>query len=75
LGGVFGGDLGGDLVGDWVGDLGGDLVGDLGGNLGGDALWRCPGDTRGMPKVKLKTHLKKIMLSLSLYCHVFSVGM
>jgi hypothetical protein len=29
----------------------------------------------GMPKVNLKTHLKKIMLSLSLYCHVFSVGM
>jgi hypothetical protein len=27
------------------------------------------------PKVNLKTHLKKIMLSLSLYCHVFSVGM
>jgi hypothetical protein len=25
----------------------------------GDALGRCPGDTRGMPKVKLKTHLKK----------------
>jgi hypothetical protein len=31
----------------------------LGGDLG-DALGRCPGDTRGMPKVKLiKTHLKK----------------
>jgi hypothetical protein len=29
----------------------------------------------GMPKVNLKTHFKKIMLSLSLYCHVFSVGM
>jgi hypothetical protein len=28
-----------------------------------------------MPKVNLKTHLKKIMLSLSLYCHMFSVGM
>jgi hypothetical protein len=28
-----------------------------------------------MPKVNLKTHLKKIMLLLSLYCHVFSVGM
>jgi hypothetical protein len=28
-----------------------------------------------MPKVNLKTHFKKIMLSLSLYCHVFSVGM
>jgi hypothetical protein len=26
----------------------------------------------GMPKVNLKTHFKKIMLSLSLYCHVFS---
>jgi hypothetical protein len=33
------------------------------------------GILRGMPKVNLKTHLKKIMLSLSLYCHVFSVGM
>jgi hypothetical protein len=30
---------------------------------------------RVMPKVNLKNHLKKIMLSLSLYCHVFSVGM
>jgi hypothetical protein len=29
----------------------------------------------GMPKVNLKTHLKKIMLLLSFYCHVFSVGM
>jgi hypothetical protein len=29
----------------------------------------------GMPKVNLKTYFKKIMLSLSLYCHVFSVGM
>jgi hypothetical protein len=28
-----------------------------------------------MPKVNLKTHLKKIMLLLSLFCHVFSVGM
>jgi hypothetical protein len=28
-----------------------------------------------MPKVNLKTHFKKIMLSLSLYCHVFLVGM
>jgi hypothetical protein len=41
----------------------------------GDARGRCLGDTRVMPKVNLKTHLKKIMLSLSLYCHVFSVGM
>jgi hypothetical protein len=30
---------------------------------------------KGMPKVNLKTYFKKIMLSLSLYCHVFSVGM
>jgi hypothetical protein len=30
---------------------------------------------RGMPKVNLKTHFKKTTLSLSLYCHVFSVGM
>jgi hypothetical protein len=30
---------------------------------------------RGMPKVNLKTHFKKIMLTLSLICHVFSVGM
>jgi hypothetical protein len=29
----------------------------------------------GMPKVNLKTHFKKIMLTLSLICHVFSVGM
>jgi hypothetical protein len=28
-----------------------------------------------MPKVNLKTYFKKIMLSLSLYCHEFSVGM
>jgi hypothetical protein len=27
----------------------------------------------GMPKVNLKTHFKKIMLSL--ICHMFSVGM
>jgi hypothetical protein len=39
------------------------LRGELGGELG------------VMPKVNLKTHLKKIMLSLSLYCHVFTVGM
>jgi hypothetical protein len=32
------------------------------------------GDARVIP-VNLKTHFKKIMLSLSLYCHVFSVGM
>jgi hypothetical protein len=30
----------------------------------------CPGDARGI----LKPH-KKSMLSLSLYCHVFLVGM
>jgi hypothetical protein len=30
---------------------------------------------RGMPKVNLKTHFKKIMLTLSLICHVFLVGM
>jgi hypothetical protein len=30
---------------------------------------------RGMPKVNLKTHFKKTTLSLSLYCHLFSVGM
>jgi hypothetical protein len=30
---------------------------------------------KGMSKVNLKSHFKKIMLSLSLYCHVFSVGM
>jgi hypothetical protein len=42
----------------------------LRGDVGG-----CPGNTRGMPKVNLKTHFKKIMLSLSLYCHMFSVGM
>jgi hypothetical protein len=35
--------------------------------LGGD----FGGDLGVMPKV----NLKKIMLSLSLYCHVFSVGM
>jgi hypothetical protein len=29
----------------------------------------------GMPKVNLKTHFKKIMLTLSLICHMFSVGM
>jgi hypothetical protein len=28
-----------------------------------------------MPKVNLKTHFKKFMLTLRLYCHVFSVGM
>jgi hypothetical protein len=28
-----------------------------------------------MPKVILKTHFKKIMLTLRLYCHIFSVGM
>jgi hypothetical protein len=38
-------------------------------------IWGCSGNIRGMPKVNLKTHFKKIMLSLSLYCHVFSVGM
>jgi hypothetical protein len=36
----------------------------LGGDLG-DALGRC----------QIKNPFKKIMLSLSLYCHVFSVGM
>jgi hypothetical protein len=45
------------------GDVGGNLVGDL-----GDALGRCPGNTRGMPKVKLKTHFKK----MSLLSRVFS---
>jgi hypothetical protein len=40
---------------------GGDLEGDFWGDLGGDA--------------NLKTHFKKIMLTLSLYCHMFSVGM
>jgi hypothetical protein len=38
-----------------------------------------PGDARGvargMPKVNLKTKFKNILLSLSLYCYVFSVGM
>jgi hypothetical protein len=32
------------------------------------------GCTRGCLK-SIKTYFKKIMLSLSLYCHVFSVGM
>jgi hypothetical protein len=36
---------------------------------------RGRGGGPGMPKVNLKTHFKKIMLSLSLYCKVFSVGM
>jgi hypothetical protein len=48
--------------------------------LEGEVIWGLIlGDILGviqvMPKVNLKTHLKKIMLSLSLYCHVFSVGM
>jgi hypothetical protein len=36
---------------------------------GGGVIWGV------MPKVNLKIHFIKIMLSLSLYCHVFSVGM
>jgi hypothetical protein len=71
LGDIGGG--GGYLWADLGGDLGGDLVGDffMGGG-GGDfegCMWGCP--ARGI----LKTHFKKIMLSLSLYCHVISVGM
>jgi hypothetical protein len=34
-----------------------------------------PGMHRGMPKVNLKTNFKKIMLTLSLICLVFLVGM
>jgi hypothetical protein len=47
-------------------DLGCDLGGDLGG--GGE----LGGDLGVMPKVNLKNHFKKIMLTLR---HVFSVGM
>jgi hypothetical protein len=32
----------------------------------------CPGDTRGMHKVKLKTHLKNHALAESLLSRVFS---
>jgi hypothetical protein len=43
---------------------------------GGELLTRNAwGMHKGMPKVNLKTYFKKIMLSLSLYCRVFSVGM
>jgi hypothetical protein len=57
----------------WGGDWGGGEL--FTRDAQGDARGRCPSDTRGMPKMNLKTPLKKIMLSLSLYCHVFSVGM
>jgi hypothetical protein len=52
-----------DLVGDLGGDLGGDFGGDFGGDLG-DARGRCPGDTRGKPKVNLKTHFNKTEICL-----------
>jgi hypothetical protein len=42
--------------------------------LGGD-MGPARGDARGDARGILKTHFKKIMLSLSLYCHVLSVGM
>jgi hypothetical protein len=85
MGHVMGGEGGGDLGGVLGVDLGVDLGGDFGGDFGviwgviWRVIWGMPGgDARviqGMSKVNLKTHLKKIMLSLSLYCHVFSVGM
>jgi hypothetical protein len=58
--GIFGGIFGG-------GDIWGGGVSYLQGIYGG----MHP----GMPKVNLKTHFKKIMLTLSLIYHMFSVGM
>jgi hypothetical protein len=54
--------------------ISGDLGGIFRGIFGGGCMGGC---TRGMgmPKVNLKTHFKKIMLSQSLYCHMFLVGM
>jgi hypothetical protein len=48
----------------------------VGWGWGGEFLTRdARGMHRGMPKVNLKTHFKKIMLTLSLICYVYSVGM
>jgi hypothetical protein len=51
----------------------------LGGYLGGGGVSYLQGINEGMhpgmPKVNLKTHFKKTMLTLSLICHMFSVGM
>jgi hypothetical protein len=63
-----------------LGDLGGDLgdiyIWEIFGGGGGWVTYKgCTGGCTGECLVHLKTHFKKIMLTLSLICHVFSVGM